>query len=126
MNTVVVALGSNIAPKENIPKAKEILANQYKLLAESGFITTKPFGDVQQPDFLNGAVLLQTSLSLDQLKSGLKKIEGSLGRGPLNRKGPRTIDLDIVIWNDKIIDPDFYERDYLKQAALELMPNLKY
>jgi 2-amino-4-hydroxy-6-hydroxymethyldihydropteridine diphosphokinase len=36
------------------------------------------------------------------------------------------VDLDIVVWNDKLLDPDFYEREYLKKAVLELMPNLKY
>ena len=43
-----------------------------------------------------------------------------------DQHGPRTIDLDIVIWNEDIIDQDFYERNYLKESVLELIPNLNY
>ena len=127
MNTAIIALGSNIHPQENIPKAKELVRQKYKTIAESQFITTKALGLTEQADFLNGAFLIETEGSLEALNEGLKKIEISLGRIPAaDKSGPRTIDLDIVVWNDQVIDQDFYERDFLKDSVLELLPHLKY
>lgn len=127
MNHVVVGLGSNIAPEQNIPKAKEILAQKCSILAESRFAMTKSVGDTQQSDFMNGTVLLETELDSNRLKAELKKIESRLGRGENHsHETPRTIDLDIVLWNGAVVDQDFYKRDYLKESVLELVPDLKY
>jgi len=128
MNTVIVGLGSNIEPEENIQKARAILAQKYNVLAESYFEVTKPVGEIPQADFINGAVLLETELGVEQLKAALKNTESDLGRKETSdqKGGPRTIDLDIVTWNRSIIDQDFYKRDYLKKSVLELIPDLKY
>lgn len=127
MNQVIIAVGSNIEPDKNIAKAREVLAKDFELVAETDLVSTKPVGYTQQPDFLNGAVLIRTDLKLEPLRQHLKKIEDTLGRRRTILKfGPRTVDLDIVVWNGKLLDPDFYERDYLKKAVLELMPDLKY
>ena len=127
MNQAIIAVGSNIEPDKNIVKAREILAKDFKLVSETDFVSTKPVGYTQQPDFLNGAVMIRTDLKLEPLRQRLKKIEDTLGRRRTALKfGPRTVDLDIVVWNGKLLDPDFYERDYLKKAVLELMPDLKY
>ncbi|OGX24385.1 MAG: 2-amino-4-hydroxy-6-hydroxymethyldihydropteridine diphosphokinase [Omnitrophica WOR_2 bacterium RIFCSPHIGHO2_01_FULL_48_9] len=127
MNTVIIGLGSNIQPHANIEKARTILAQNFKVLAESIFVKTKPLGPESQPDFINGAVLLATNLDYDALRAELKDIEKSLGRDlQVKRFGPRTIDLDILVWNNKVIDPDFYERDFLKQSVLELIPDLPH
>ena len=127
MNRAVIALGSNIDPQENIGRAKKLLVRAYHILAESQFIMTKPIGDTDQKDFINGALLLETPLAFDELKKMLKIMEVQLGRHEKTAKfGPRTIDLDIVVWNGKVVDQDFYERDYLKQAVLGLWPNLRY
>lgn len=127
MNKAIIAAGSNIDPQKNIALAREILARDFEVVAETAFVPTKPVGYARQPDFLNGAVLIRTDLKLESLRRHLKKIEDTLGRcrGVLTF-GPRTVDLDIVVWNGKLLDPDFYERDYLKKAVLELMPDLKY
>ncbi|MBI5023531.1 MAG: 2-amino-4-hydroxy-6-hydroxymethyldihydropteridine diphosphokinase [Candidatus Omnitrophica bacterium] len=127
MNQAIIAAGSNIEPDKNIARVREILAKDFGVVAETDFVSTKPVGYTQQPDFLNGAVLIRTDLKLEPLRQHLKKIEDTLGRRRTILKfGPRTVDLDIVVWNGKLLDPDFYERDYLKKAVLELMPNLKY
>ncbi len=127
MNTAIIGLGSNINPKENIKHAESILSKQFHILASSKFVTTKPIGNRAQADFLNGAVLLETDLELQPFKTALRKIETSLGREEnRNRFDPRTIDLDILVWNDKIIDQDFYTRPFIKSAVLELLPNLKH
>ena len=127
MNRAVIALGSNIEPKIHIAEARKLLAHHYRVLGESSFAITKPVGARLQADFINGAVLLETDLSMEQLKDALKQIEEGLGRdrdsGP---NAPRTIDLDIVVWNGRIIDQDFYRRDYLKRSVLALIPDLPH
>lgn len=134
MNQVIIGVGSNIEPRKNITKAKAILARDFGLVAESIFVRTKPVGYTRQADFLNGAVLIHTDWTQGRLRQHLKTIEGVLGRPRqqqdrrriLRRFGPRTLDLDIVVWNGKVVDRDFYERDYLKMAVLELEPGLHY
>jgi len=127
MNQVIIGLGSNIDPDQNIQQAKEILAQKYHVIAESCFKMTKPVGKIKQADFINGSVLIESKSTIEQLKIELGEIEKSMGRNrPYDRHGPRTIDLDIVIWNMDVIDQDFYERDYLKESILELVPSLKY
>ena len=127
MNRVIIGLGSNIKPDQNIKQAREILAQKYRIIAESCFNVTEPVGTIKQADFTNGSVLIETELTIEQLKEELGRIEEDMGRNRLHdRYGPRTIDLDIVIWNEEIIDQDFYERGYLKESVLELVPNLNY
>ncbi len=127
LNKAIIGLGSNIDPKRNIDAAREILKEQFTLLAESNFIQTKPVGYTNQDDFINGAVYIETPLEAPTLKEELKNIEKKLGRSSSTIKyGPRTIDLDIVVFNNQITDQDFYERDFLKNAVLELLPTLEY
>jgi len=127
MNKVIIGLGSNIDPEENIEKAREILRNQFHILNESKFIRTKPVGYPNQADFINGCVFIETDIDSEKLRQSLKQMEVELGRKRADFKcGPRTIDLDIVVFNEKVIDEDFYKRDFLKNATLELLPELKY
>ena len=89
--------------------------------------TVKAIGDIAQADFLNGSVLIETDLKLENVKISLKKIEKQLGRKHTEAKfNPRIIDLDVITWNGKIIDQDFYQRDFLKQTTIQLIPNLAY
>lgn len=126
-NQCVIGLGSNIKPKDNIQYARELLQSEFRVLGESQFIQTTPIGYKEQADFINGAVYIETELSLESLATKLKALEDALGRQRSDIKhGPRTIDLDVVTYNGKIIDPDFYERDFLKNSVLELIPNLVY
>ncbi len=127
MGRVIIGIGSNIEPDKNIQKAKKALAEKCTILAESNFIRTNPIGNSDQADFINGTVLLETELTVEQLTKDLKDIESSLGRGGDHEQyGPRTIDLDIVVWNRSITDKDFYQRSYLKESVLELIPDLEY
>jgi len=127
MNRVIIGLGSNIEPETNIKKARKALSREFSVLGASSFIQTKPVGPIRQGDFINGAVMIETSSGLEALKSRLTDMETALGRTrPAERFGPRTIDLDIVVFNGKVIDNDFYRRDYLKNSVLELVPELKY
>ena len=121
MNTVIIGVGSNIKAKTNIPQMLEILKEKVNVLKVSEFIITKPIGILDQPDFTNGAVKIESDLSQEKLNKLLKGIEDQMGRDRTNPKfGPRCIDLDIVVWNNKIVDDDYYTRDFLQKSVGEL------
>lgn len=126
MNRVVIGLGSNINPHKNIAKALEVLEKNFHLLAKSRFVETEPVGFSADTNFINGAVLIQTPLELEELRDQLHSLERDLGRKESEKKfASRTIDLDVVVFNGEIIDSDIYKRDFLKKAVLELLPTLK-
>ena len=123
---VVIGLGSNIDPEANLEQAVQELKSRFKVSKRSQWIRTKPIGIQDQPDFYNGALLIETELEQQSLKKELKRIEDILGRDrSLPKFGPRTIDLDILIWNKKVVDEDYYERDFLRKGVEELIPDLK-
>jgi len=125
MNIAVISVGSNIEPEKNVSKAASLLEKEQKLLQRSAFITTKPIGSAEQLDFLNGAFLVATELDIQGLKRSLRRIERKMGRVRQAEKySPRIIDLDIVVWNGEVVDKDFYERDFLRNAVLEVYPQL--
>lgn len=121
MNTCIIAIGSNIDPENNIAKMMNLLEKEVEVLQVSKMIKTKPIGIVNQDDFMNGAVKIETELDFLALNVLLKKIEGQLGRNRSAKKfGPRNIDLDILIFNNEIMDQDYYTRDFLRESAKEL------
>jgi len=127
MNTAVVGLGSNINPIENIDRAKKLISQEHQLIAESPLIQTAPIGIKGQDKFLNGALLVKTELDYPTFNQCLKEIETFLGREKTSVKsGPRTIDLDIIVWNGKVIHRDFQHRDFVRKSVLELIPDLKW
>jgi 2-amino-4-hydroxy-6-hydroxymethyldihydropteridine diphosphokinase len=121
MNDCIIGIGSNINPENNIPESLALLKQQVEIIAISSWVKTAPIGITDQDDFINGAVRIRTALSRDSLFNYLKKIEDKLGRDrTLPKFGPRTIDLDIVVWNKIIIDNDYYTRDFMKNTVNEL------
>ena len=123
---VVVGLGSNIDPEANLEQAVLELKSRFKVSKQSKWTRSKPIGIQDQPDFYNGALLLETELEQQSLKKELKRIEDILGRDrSLPKFGPRTIDLDILIWNKKVVDEDYYERDFLRKGVEEIIPDLE-
>ena len=123
---VVIGLGSNIDPEANLEQAVLELKSRFKVSKRSQWTRTKPIGIQDQPDFYNGALLMETELEQQSLKKDLKRIEDILGRDrSLPKFGPRTIDLDILIWNKKVVDEDYYERDFLRKGVEEIIPDLK-
>lgn len=126
MNKVVVAIGSNIEPEKNVELAREHISAELKIIKKSRFIKTKPIGNKNQPEFLNGALLIESNMTLENLKGLLREIEDKIGRNRHNDKfGPRVIDLDVVVWNGNIIDNDVYERNFLQKSITELLPEIK-
>ena len=123
---VVISLGSNIDPEANLEQAVQELKSRFNVSKRSQWTRTKPIGIQDQPDFYNGALLMETELEQQSLKKELKRIDDILGRDrSLPKFGPRTIDLDILIWNKKVIDEDYYERDFLRKGVEEIIPDLE-
>jgi 2-amino-4-hydroxy-6-hydroxymethyldihydropteridine diphosphokinase len=132
---VFVSLGSNIEPEANLAQAVRLLRERCHVLAASSVYRTPPQGYVYQPDFLNMAVKLTTSLAPADFKTDvLDVIEHLLGRqrDPHNKNAPRTIDLDISLWGDAVFeygdkpwrvpDPDIVRFAHVALPLAELAP----
>ncbi|MDM7925420.1 MAG: 2-amino-4-hydroxy-6-hydroxymethyldihydropteridine diphosphokinase [bacterium] len=116
-NRAVISIGSNIDPEPNIRRAMGEMAKFLRLLAVSDFVTTRPVGNADQPDFRNGAVLAETGMEKAALEEKLRAIETELGRRRTgDRFAPRTMDLDVVWWNGLVCHPDAETRDFVKTA----------
>ena len=121
MNDCIIGIGSNIDADRNITEMLRLLAAKVEIVQVSRMIQTKPIGIAEQADYTNGAVRIRTEMSLETLSLYLKILEDQMGRDRSQKKfGPRNIDLDILIWNDAIVDPDYYTRDFLRNSAAEL------
>lgn len=121
---VIIGLGSNIDPGVHIPQALACLRQAFVILGETPVLRTKPVGYTEQADFWNTAALIETALDADALRAWLKETETCLGRvrSP-NKFGPRTIDLDILVWDGAIVDPDVYTRPFLQELIQALLPD---
>lgn len=121
MNTCIIGIGSNIDAERNIAQALQLIGKSCTILQTSSMQKTKPIGYTAQNDFTNGAVKIETNWSQQELNLYLKDVEDQLGRDRTQHKyGPRTIDLDLMVWNGLLIDQDYYTRDFLRQSAAEL------
>jgi 2-amino-4-hydroxy-6-hydroxymethyldihydropteridine diphosphokinase len=135
MPTAAIGLGANLpsasgAPAETIAAAIERLEDYGQVTARSGLYRTAPVGYVDQPTFVNAAVLLETELHPLALLDALLAIERSFGRnraaGP--PKGPRTLDLDLLLYDDLVLDeptltlphPAMHERRFVLVPLAEV------
>ena len=118
MNTCIIGIGSNINAETNIANMLGILRKKVRVITVSPMIQTAPIGIENQPDYTNGAVKIETELDQQKLIHMLKAIEDQLGRDRTGPKfGPRTMDLDIIVWNGEIVDQDYYTRDFLEKSV---------
>jgi 2-amino-4-hydroxy-6-hydroxymethyldihydropteridine diphosphokinase len=104
-----VGLGANLGPREvTLLRAADLLAaaDGVEVVAVSQLRETDPVGVVEQPPFLNGAIALDTSLSPRAVLELLLEIEEELGRVRGERWGPRTVDLDLLVYGDERVDED--------------------
>src|SRR5262249_41792122 len=105
--TAFVGIGSNLGDsEENLRRAGELLsaAEGIDVIAVSKIRETQPVGPVEQGLFLNGAVQIETALAPGELLARLLAVEQSLGRVRDERWGPRTIDLDLLLYDDVYVD----------------------
>lgn len=121
MNDCIIGIGSNIEAEYHINEMLRLLAADVEIIQVSQLVITKPIGITDQPDYTNGAVRIRTEMELEELSDYLKQLEDEMGRDRTQKKfGPRNIDLDILIWNNEIIDPDYFTREFLRNSAAEL------
>ena len=133
-----MGLGSNLGEREaTLWKALEGLGatEGIEVVAVSSFRETDPVGVVDQPRFVNGAAALETSLRPRELLERLLDVERSLGRDRAveERWGPRTLDLDLLLYGGESIDepglevphPRLAERAFVLEPLLELDPDLR-
>jgi 2-amino-4-hydroxy-6-hydroxymethyldihydropteridine diphosphokinase len=130
-----VGLGANIGPREvTLLRAVDLLAeaDDVEVLAVSQLRETDPVGMVNQPRFLNGAARIDTSLPPRMLLELLLRIEQCLGRVREERWGPRTVDLDLLVYGDVTVEepglrvphPRLHERRFALEPLAELDPEL--
>jgi 2-amino-4-hydroxy-6-hydroxymethyldihydropteridine diphosphokinase len=135
MTDVFIGLGSNLKdPAAQLARAVSALATlpETALVAQSPFYASRPVGPQDQPDFVNGAVWLRTSLRPHQLLDELQSIEQKHGRERLRHWGPRTLDLDILVFGDQVLDDErltvphreLPNRDFALQPLLDLKADL--
>ena len=106
MASVAVGLGSNLGDRlASCRRAVGELAahGEIRILRRSSWYETRPVGLIDQPDFVNGAVLLETTLAPVSLLETLKEIEKRMGRSATWEKGPREIDLDLLLYDDLVL-----------------------
>lgn len=128
-----VGLGSNLAdPTAQLARAIARLAAlpDTAFVAQSPFYSSRPVGPQDQPDFVNGAVWLRTDLSALALLDQLQAIEQAHGRERVQHWGPRTLDLDLLLYGNETITserltvphPELTHRDFVLQPLLDLDP----
>ena len=135
MPTAYVGLGANLGDRDaSIGDALRLLAERpgVTVTAVSSLRETDPVGRLDQPRFLNGAAELDTTLRPQALLAALLDVEQELGRVRGERWGPRTIDLDLLLYGAERIDepgltvphPRLHERRFALEPLAELAPNL--
>jgi 2-amino-4-hydroxy-6-hydroxymethyldihydropteridine diphosphokinase len=126
-----LSLGANLGDAAAmVSRAMEALAGVGTVLRRSSLYRTPPWGKLDQPDFVNAAALLETPRSPRELLDALKALEVALGRVPGTRWGPRTIDLDLLTYDDETIrepglvvpHPHLRERGFVLVPLAEIDP----
>jgi len=132
---IYLSLGTNLGNRElNLEAARQELTPQVKILDSSSIYQTEPWGYLDQPDFLNQVLVVETSLSPHELLEYIKGIEQKIGRKPSIRFGPRVVDIDILFYGDRIIQeedlviphPRLKDRAFVLIPLAEIDPDLVY
>jgi 2-amino-4-hydroxy-6-hydroxymethyldihydropteridine diphosphokinase len=136
VNRAFLLLGSNINPQHYLREAVQRLATCCRLLAVSPVYESPPVATTNQPNFLNAAVLIETRHTAGELKAEvLQPIEQELGRVRTEDKNaPRTIDLDIMLFNDEVLDlghrhipdPDLLRFPHVARPLADLAPQYQH
>lgn len=134
-HTAAIALGSNLSSpsgdrEANLRDAIDRLAALGEIKAVSSFYDTDPVGYLDQPRFLNAAAIIETTLSPIDLLRGLLAIEHDMGRERLIHKGPRVIDLDLLLYEERMMStaeltlphPEMHTRSFVLEPLNEIAP----
>jgi len=130
-----LGLGANLGnPKDTFEKALGLAANFAKIKKVSRLYKSAPFGFSDQPPFINAAVRINTDLPPNELLIKLQEVEKALGKKVIRENGPRIIDLDLLLYDDQIIEtknlslphPGILERDFVLLPLLDLNSKLMH
>jgi 2-amino-4-hydroxy-6-hydroxymethyldihydropteridine diphosphokinase len=132
---VFVGLGSNLGDRaENLRSALEQIERLPggRVVAVSAFRETAPWGVTDQPPFLNAAAEIRTALEPEELLRAVKAVEVELGRVPGIRWGPRLIDVDLLLYGDRVVrtealtlpHPHLLERPFVWEPLAEIAPEV--
>ena len=134
MTQIFLGLGSNLGKREDYIRSAvaALAANNIKIEIISSLIETDPVGGPPQGKFLNAVVRAQTTLSPEELLTCLQSIEKKLGRVRTVPNGPRTIDIDILLFDDlqvnlphlQIPHPRMHERKFVLDPLTEIAPEM--
>lgn len=130
-----IGIGSNVGDRQaNLDGAVDMLRHTkgIEVKAVSPFYNTAPVGYTHQPDFLNGVVEIETTLSSHELLKACQGIEEKLKRVRTIRWGPRTIDMDILLYDDLIVQdedliiphPRMHEREFVLKPLNDIAPQV--
>jgi 2-amino-4-hydroxy-6-hydroxymethyldihydropteridine diphosphokinase len=132
---VYLALGSNLDDRlENLKQAIAAFSPQMDVRAKSQIYETPPWGYEDQAKFLNQVVKVQTYLQPEQLLKHLKRLEVALGRKATFPNGPRLIDIDILFYDDLVLNtpiltvphPRLHERGFVLLPLMDIEPDLMH
>jgi 2-amino-4-hydroxy-6-hydroxymethyldihydropteridine diphosphokinase len=130
-----LSLGSNVGDREgHLLEALGRLSVLGPIAALSSFYETEPVEFTDQPWFLNFAIALETRQSPEELMSSALLIEEAMGRKRIQKKGPRAIDIDILILGDQIVNtpevtiphPAMHERRFVLEPLAEIAPDVRH
>jgi 2-amino-4-hydroxy-6-hydroxymethyldihydropteridine diphosphokinase len=136
MTCIYLGLGSNLdSPLENLRSARAAIADETRIceIAFSNFYQSPPMAGMNQPDYINAVMAIETDLTALELLATMQKIENQHGRIRSQRWGARTLDIDILLFGDEILDlPDLKiphygmaERAFVLQPLFEIAPDLE-
>jgi 2-amino-4-hydroxy-6-hydroxymethyldihydropteridine diphosphokinase len=133
-NKAYIAIGSNLGDREEYLRSalrgiERVVGN---IIALSPVYETEPWGETRQNKYLNAVCLVLTDLQPEQLLYGLQALERWMGKKKLTRWGPRTIDLDIIYYGEKIIvekdliipHPNMYLRNFVLTPLMDIAPDM--
>lgn len=142
---ILIALGSNIpgswgSPRETVERAmRELNRFPLRLIRASTLLITKPFGVLNQPDFVNAVALVETALSPESLMVKLHLIERAAGRRRRKRWGARTLDLDLLVYHGlkrrgasitlkplRLPHPGIADRRFVLEPIVEVAPKWRH
>lgn len=135
MTTAYLSLGSNLGDRvDSLHTCIARLRDLGQITKESSFYETEPMEVPNQPWFINCVIELETELNPNQLLAGIQQIEADLGRNRVVAKGPRTVDIDILLFGSAVIStvglqiphPAMQLRRFVLAPLAEIAPNLRH
>jgi 2-amino-4-hydroxy-6-hydroxymethyldihydropteridine diphosphokinase len=130
-----LSLGSNLGDRAaNLREAQKRLENVGRILCVSSYYETEPVEFTEQGWFLNCALALETGLTPQELMKSILRIEEEMGRRRVQKKGPRTIDIDILLFGDQVVNsaeitiphPAMRQRRFVLEPLAEIAPGTRH